>query len=61
MIKRIYQSKSLVKHIHVNADISLMVENVLNKWNKDKCQCECKKLIKHEKTWCMRGRLWLES
>ena len=29
MMKKINRSKSLAKHIHVNADVCLMVENVV--------------------------------
>ena len=32
----------------MNEDVNLMVENVIKKKNSnDKCQCECKKPIKH--------------
>ena len=34
---------------HGSIYVSLMVRNVTGdeKWNSDKCQCECKKSVKH--------------
>ena len=34
---------------HVSIYVSLMIRNVTGdeKWNSDKCQCECKKPVKH--------------
>ena len=33
-----------------------MVENVIQTWNKDKCQCKCKNIEKHRV--CEKGYVW---
>ena len=44
MIKRIKESKTLLKHISLNVDYNFIIENATQKtWNNDKFQCEYKK------------------
>ena len=51
MIKRIRESKTLLKHISLNVDYNFITENAMQKtWNNDKFQCECKK---NDKTSCI--------
>ena len=45
MIIRIYEAKTLVKHISCNCKRKLdsTTWDSSQKWNNDTCQCECKK------------------
>ena len=47
MIIGIYEAKKLIKHIscHCKYKFSSTTCNSNQKWNNDKCQCECKKYL----------------
>ena len=49
MIKGIHESQTLIKHIlcECRCEFDGRQCNLNQQWNNDKCQCECKKPIKH--------------
>ena len=55
MITRIHEAKTLIKHISCNYKCKFYSAtcNSNQKWNNDKCQCECKKnrLFKRDYSW----------
>ena len=58
MIRKINQSKTLtiIYHLNVNVDFMEKKCNSNQRWNKNKCRCECKK--DHV---CGKGYLWNTS
>ena len=51
MIAKIYEAKTLIKHISCSFKyrFSSATYNSNQKWNNDKCQCECTKYITYKK------------
>ena len=63
MIAEINESRTLTKHISWKCECKFddRKYNLNQKWNNDKCRCECKNFKKNKKTSCVREKLFLES
>ena len=45
-----------MKHVNVSVNLEKKICNNKQRWNKDKCRCECKELI--DKGVCNKGFIW---
>ena len=46
-----------IKHVNVSVNLEKKICNNKQRWNKDKCRCECKELI--DKGVCNKGFIWI--
>ena len=52
-------TQNITKRVNVSANLGANVCNNKQRWNKDKCRCECKELI--DKGMCDKGFIWNPS